>query len=130
MYSLRDLKKHKNKDARAIIAYDGDKPLGWMLMIPTSHEPELYEALDYVTDYAKRTCKYTLQFYVRKDARRMGVAKALMEEALRYTPRPRVIPWSPESAAFFADYPVYVDRYRRYLITSAKRKKRAKVEHT
>lgn len=118
MYSIQEERKDKI-DSLAIMVKDGDTLVGWCLMTPIQHTGSIY-----VTKYARKVSKYSVQFYVRKKNRRQGVARTLMNEALRYDTRPFVIPWDSRSAEFFADYTVTADRERRGLITKAKTRKR------
>lgn len=106
-------------ESLAVMVWDGDRLMGWALMTPTTYRGETY-----LGAYARRTCKYSVQFYVRVSQRRRGVARRLMNEVLRHDTRPFVIPWDSRSASFFADYTVSTDGYRRRLINAEKKKKR------
>lgn len=118
MYCLSD-ERRGNAGSIAILAWDGDVLAGWTLLTPTD-----WRGLSWLSPYARRTSKYTAQFWVRQKYRRQGVATRLMKAVLKHDERPHVMPWDTRSAAFFADYTVTADSYRRKLITAAKKNKR------
>ena len=125
MYSLRDVRRNC-PDSIALLVLEADVIVGWALLIPTSYNPDDWMSRVYLTPYAKRTAKYYVQLYIKTGHRRNGIARALMDEVLFYSPRPYVFPWSDSSAALFADYPVLVENYRRRYLNEARRKKKVK----
>lgn len=126
MYSLRDVRRNC-PDSIALLVLEGNDIVGWALLIPTKYDTDDWNSKVYLTPYARKTAKYYVQFYIKTTHRRQGIGRVLMDEVLFYSPRPFVFPWSDESAALFADYPVLVESYRRRYLAEARRKKRGKV---
>jgi hypothetical protein len=118
MYALSE--HRKDADCHSIMLWDGDKLIGWALLVPT----KLSSMWAWSTPYAKKHSKYQAQFYVRTSERKKGYGGLLMKEVLKKDPRPHVLPWDERSASLFANYPVTADGYRRRIITKVKTKKR------
>lgn len=116
MYSLMDNKKSPR--SYAIMAYGGSKLLGWALLVPFEDEVGWFP-----TNYQRRHAKFVTQFYVRKSWRNKGIGSELMSEVKKIEPVPVVIPHDPTSGNFFASHKVITDKYRRSIITKAKKRK-------
>lgn len=119
--SLMYAKDEYPAEAKAIMAWADEVLLGWVLLVPTKQKSAVW-----VSDYAKKVSKYTVQIYVRGSHRRRGLARTLMDEAIRHDPRPHVVPWSDESYEFFSDYTVATESWRRVMMNRAKKNKRAR----
>ena len=120
MYSLMENKN--SGDAYAVMAWEGERLLGWALLIPHCDERNWYS-----TTYQKRVSKFVTQFYVRATCRQKGVGTALMRAVNVLDSRPTVIPHDPISSAFFASHDVVTEAGRRGMITEAKNRKKARV---
>lgn len=117
MYSLMDQKENPN--AHAVMAWEGDKLLGWALCVPCKDEHQ-----NTATSWQRRKSKYVTQFYVRVPYRGKGIGTRLMAAVKRLDETPAVIPHDRTSADFFASHKVVVASDRRYLVTAAKRRKK------
>lgn len=100
---------------------DGDRIpenlIGWCLMTPVRTRRSLVSG----TEYTKRVSKYTVQFWVKRKYRKKGYGKQLMNEVLKYDPRPHVIPHDEASGALFSNYKIVATRYdRQWLKTKRK----------
>jgi GNAT superfamily N-acetyltransferase len=111
-----------NQDAHAIMIWEpldrvqqphpilaGKRLSAWALLIPTKQISADFD----VTSYSKRRSKYTVQLYVRRVCRRRGLGSALMDEALKYDPRPFCWPHDKASGTFFGAYSVTTDKLGR-----------------
>ncbi len=123
MYTVQEGRTY-SQNYVAILAMEGDTLIGWALLTPTKESGQVF-----VSDYARKMSRYSVQFYVRKRYRRQGVARTLMNEALRHDSRPHVIPWDSGSAAFFVDYTVTADRERRGLMNRQKARKKREIDN-
>lgn len=92
-----------------ILLWDGpddtEKSLiGWALLTPVRR----YGLLS-VTRWVMRKSKYTVQFWVKRQHRRKGYGKILMNEVkTNYDPNPHVIPHDDASSELFSSYKVQV----------------------
>lgn len=123
MYSLVDNKDNPN--AHAVMCWEKGKLLGWAICIPHGDDMSWHSSR-----YQRKNSKYLTQFYVRKPNRGKGIGSRLMREVNKLDSKPTVIPHDPTSAAFFASYDVVTDRYRRGMLTSAKKDKMKIKRHT
>ena len=70
--------------------------------------------------YAMKKAKHTVQFWVKRNHRKKGYGKLLMDLAVMYTPHPHVFPHSKNSSRLFKDYDVTASKRDRAWITWAK----------
>lgn len=120
MYSL--MGNRDNKNARAVMAWEGPSLIGWALLIPHGDDDNWFS-----TKYQRSKSKYVTQFYVRKTRRKQGVGGLLMREVIKLDATPTVIPHDTESADFFASYRIVTEKYRRDLIQEAQHRKKRKL---
>lgn len=93
---------------KAILLWNGPDDtarslVGWALLTPTKTYGNVA-----VTRWAKSRAKYTAQFWVKKQHRRKGHGKTLMQEVKKYDKRPHVIPHDAASSELFSSYKVQV----------------------
>lgn len=77
--------------------------LGWVLLTPVRR----YGLLA-VTEWVMKRSKYTVQFWVKRQHRRKGYGKVLMNEVKRLDPKPHVIPHDNASSELFSSFDVQV----------------------
>jgi len=120
LYSLMENKDNAN--AHAVMAWENNKLIGWALLVPHGDDSNWYS-----TKHQKSKSRYVTQFYVRKPRRKQGVGAALMRRVIELDATPTVIPHDPQSADFFASYPIVTEKCRRDLIQEAKQRKKRKL---
>lgn len=116
--ALWQARKGYLEGAVAIMLWDGPPDLikslkGWVLLTPCTLNGELATSA-----YAKKVCKYTAQFWVKRQHRKQGLAKMLMHEVKKVTPRPHVIPHDKASSELFSSFRVSVAAMDRSWIKS------------
>lgn len=73
--------------------------IGWCLLTPV----RMYGLLT-VTRYVMGRSKYTAQFWVKRQYRRKGYGKTLMNEVKKLDPNPHVLPHDGASSELFSGY--------------------------
>lgn len=77
--------------------------IGWALLTPVRE----YGLLA-VTRWVMSRSKYTVQFWVKRQYRRKGYGKILMDEVKKLDERPHVLPHDDASSELFSSYNVQV----------------------
>lgn len=103
-----------NPRCQAIMLW-GRYMYGWALLEPIKET--MYAE---VSDHAMRVCKYSAQFYVRESARGRGYGRMLMNEVVKFDPKPYCIPHDPLSGSFFSNFRITATRDRRELMSKKK----------
>lgn len=104
----------ENNNGRVVLLWDGPDDtvrslIGWALLSPVANKYSIVAA----SDYARKNCVYTAQFWVKRQYRRKGYGKILVAEAKKYDPRPYVLPHDIPSAELFSSFNVRTSSYDR-----------------
>lgn len=108
--------RREGHEGRVILLWDGPDDrvsslIGWAILTPV----RLYGMVA-ATRYTKRNSKYTVQFWVKRQHRRKGYGKILMNEVKKHDPKPHVFPHDTASAELFSSYNVTtLSTDRRYI---------------
>jgi GNAT superfamily N-acetyltransferase len=80
----------------------------WVLVTPVSLKGDAQG-----TRYTKTKAKYSVQFWVKRQWRKQGLAHALMREVKKYDERPHCFPHDQPSGEFFSNYDITATREER-----------------
>jgi len=102
--------KREGMPGQVIMLWDGPDDsvsslMGWALMVPV----RTY-GLTGGSWYTKKKAKFTTQFWVKKQYRRLGYGTKLMSEVKKIDPRPHVFPHDKITGDWFSGYDVTVTR--------------------
>lgn len=73
--------------------------LGWVLLTPVRRHGLLA-----VTEWVMKRSKYSAQFWVKRQHRKKGYGKILMNEVKKIDPNPHVMPHDDASSELFSSY--------------------------
>jgi len=94
---------YRKINARAIISYVNDKPVGWALLTKEDGSHTYYDTYDgnYASYKARRG--YLFEVYVDREYRGKGLGTKLLQRAKRLTPNNKlvVVPWDKVSQTFY-----------------------------
>lgn len=130
-YMYGELQECRSKDSdntgRVIMLWDGPDDsvkslLAWCLMTPVRSWGNLW-----ASEWNRKKAKYTCQFWVKRNHRKKGLGRILMDEVIKIDPCPHVFPHNTAAAAFFVDYKVTASGSERRRLHSAKRRKKSMV---
>lgn len=102
--------KWRNAPGEVIMLWDGppdsaNSLIGWCLLTPV----RMWGLLG-VSRWVYGRSKYTAEFWVKRQYRRRGYGKMLMNEVKKLDPNPHVIPHDEPSSQLFSSYKVQVMR--------------------
>jgi GNAT superfamily N-acetyltransferase len=117
LYSAR----HGCQKGNAIMLWDGPDDdikslIGWAIMCPVK-----LRGVAAGTSWTKKRAKFTCMFWVKRQYRRKGYGKMLMDEVIKIDPSPHVFPHDTPSSHMFVDYNVTVTRNDKWWLERAKR---------
>lgn len=100
--------RRDGKTGTAILLWDDTKVglsrlVGWALLTPTE-----VGGMIGTTRYVQRKSRFTAQFWVKRQHRKRGYGKMLMDEVKKIDARPHVLPHDKASSEFLSSYHVTV----------------------
>lgn len=112
----------KGAPGRVILLWDGPDDtirslVGWALLTPVRKH-----GLVGVTEWVMKRSIYTVQFWVKKQYRRNGYGKILMNEVKKLDPKPHVMPHDAASSELFSSFDVQVLKDDKHWIKRGKPK--------
>lgn len=112
----------KGAPGMVIMLWDGPDDstkslLGWALLTPVRRS-----GLVAVTEWVMKRSKYTVQFWVKRQHRRKGYGKTLMNEVKKLDPKPHVMPHDAASSELFSSFDVQVLKDDKHWIKRGKPK--------
>lgn len=101
------------RTGRAIMLWDGPKDKitslrGWALLTPVRTWGVVAGS-----PWNKKKAKYTVQFWIKRQYRKNGLATKLMDEVIKLDPCPHVFPHNKSSGNFFSNYNITASAFDR-----------------